>query len=98
MDHSNHTRLRKDELTEAVLDGATIYGPEDETVGSVNHTHGTGSAAQVVLEVGGFLGIGAKQVVVPARDIDFMRDEDGTVHGVTRWTKDDVKALPSHDH
>ena len=35
MDHANHTRLTHDELTEAVLDGATVYGPGDETVGSV---------------------------------------------------------------
>ena len=73
MDHANHTRLTHDELTEAVLDGATVYGPGDETVGSVSHTHGMGASAKVVLDVGGFLGIGAKPVMVPATDLDFMR-------------------------
>lgn len=98
MDHTNHIRLAESELTKAALDGVKIYGPGDETIGTVNHTHGMGASAEVVLEVGGFLGIGAKEVVVPASDIEFMRDTDGTVHGITRWTKDDVKALPSHDH
>jgi len=98
MDHSNHIRLREDELTEAVLTGATIYGPGDETVGSIAHTHGSGADAKVVIDVGGFLGIGSKPVMVPARELDLMRAEDGTVHGLTRWTKDDLKALPRHEH
>lgn len=98
MDHSQHKRLNTEELTEAVLDGATVYGPGDETVGTVSHTHGMGADAEVVLDVGGFLGIGAKPVKVAARDLDFMRDEAGTVHAVTRWTKDDLKALPTHEH
>jgi len=92
MDHSNHVRLRSDELTPDVLDGATIYGPEDEKIGSVDHVHGT----QVVIDVGGFLGIGAKPVAVPANQLDFMRDEDGDVHAVTSWTKDQLKDMPEH--
>ena len=64
-----------------ILDGATIYGTDE--VGHVSHLHGSGSAAQVVIDVGGFLGIGAKPVAVPISDLEFMRDEDGKVHAVT---------------
>ncbi len=96
MDHSNHARLATTELTADVLDGATIYGPGDEKVGSVSHVHGMGSACQVVIDVGGFLGIGAKPVAVPASELDFMRDEDGDIHAVTTWTKDQLKAMPEH--
>ncbi len=98
MDHTRHIRLNDTELTEAVLNGATIYGPGDEKIGHVSEVHGQGNAAQVVVDVGGFLGIGAKPVAVPARDLDFMRDESNTVHAVTRWTKDEQKALPEHRH
>ncbi|MFC0201583.1 PRC-barrel domain containing protein [Paracoccus rhizosphaerae] len=97
MDHTNHTRLDQSELTEAVLDGATVYGPGDENVGSVSHTHGSGASCEVVIDVGGFLGLGAKPVKVPARQIDFMRDESGTVHGMTTLTKDQLKAMPRHE-
>jgi len=45
MDHSTHERLRQDELIEDVLVGATIYGPEDETIGTVSHMHGSLSHA-----------------------------------------------------
>ena len=98
MDHTRHIRLSETELTEAVLNSATIYGPGDEKIGSVSEVHGQGSSARVIIDVGGFLGIGAKPVAVPASDLSFMRDEDGTVHAVTSWTKDQLKALPEHHH
>ncbi len=92
MDHSNHVRLRSDELVPDVLEGATIYGPGDEKIGSVSHLHGS----QVVIDVGGFLGIGAKPVAVSTTELEFMRDEDGDVHAVTTWTKDQLKDMPEH--
>ncbi|MDT1062302.1 PRC-barrel domain-containing protein [Paracoccus sp. CPCC 101403] len=98
MDHTLHQRLDETEKTDAVLTGATIYGPDDETVGTVSHLHGVGSDAEIVIDVGGFLGIGAKPVVIRVAEIDFMRDEDGTVHGVTRFDKEALKALPEHHH
>lgn len=96
MDHTQHQRLTEAELTDAVLTGATVYGPGDETVGSVAHVHGSGGAAQVVVEVGGFLGIGAKSVAVQAANLEFMRDENGTVHALSSWTKDQLTEMPEH--
>lgn len=92
MDHTSHVRLTTEELTPSVLEGATIYGPDDEKIGSVSHVHGS----EVVIDVGGFLGIGAKPVSVRASDLDFMRDQDGDVHAVTSWTKDQLKDMPEH--
>ena len=96
MDHSKHVRLATTDLTASILEGATIYGPGDEKIGSVSHIHGTGPSAKIVIDVGGFLGIGAKPVSVPASQLDFMRDEDADVHAVTSWTKDELKAMPEH--
>lgn len=96
MDHSKHIRLSSAELTADILTGATIYGPGDEKIGSVSHMHGAGPTSQVVIDVGGFLGIGAKPVAVPLNQLEFMRDEDGNVHAVTTWTKDELKAMPEH--
>ena len=98
MDHSAHPRLTPSELTPDVLEGATIYGADDEKVGKVSHVHGIGEASTIVVDVGGFLGIGAKPVAVPAKDLDFMRDEDGDVHAITGWTKDTLEAMPEHKH
>lgn len=96
MDHAQHTRLDVSEYTEAVLTGATVYGPDDETVGTISHTHGTGQGSQVVIDVGGFLGIGAKPVLVPVTQLDLMRDENREVHAVCNWTKDELKSMPEH--
>ncbi|RYF24762.1 MAG: PRC-barrel domain containing protein [Comamonadaceae bacterium] len=96
MDPTKHIRLPDTDLTAVALDGATIYGPGDEKIGSVSHLHGAGPSAQAVIDVGGFLGIGAKPVAVPLSELEFMRDEDDDVHAVTTWTKDQLKAMPEH--
>lgn len=96
MDHANHVRLLPSELTSDILESAPIYGPDDEKIGSVSHLHGSGPDSSVVVDVGGFLGIGAKPVALPIQDLDFMRDESGEVHAVTRWTKEQLKDLPEH--
>ncbi len=96
MDHSKHIRLASHELTSETREDAAIYGAGDHKVGTVSHIHGAGTTSRVVIDVGGFLGIGAKPVAVPMASLDFMRDEDGDVHAVTAWTKDQLKAMPEH--
>ncbi len=98
MDHTNHIRLSPTELTPSVLDGAKVFGADDHKVGHVSHVHGAGAASQIIVDVGGFLGLGAKPVAVPASDLDFMRDENGDVHAVTSWTKDQLEKMPEHRH
>ena len=96
MDHTNHVRLTTTELTPAVLEGATIYDADDHKIGTLDHIHGSGASGTAVIDVGGFLGIGAKPVGVALTDLQFMRDEDGDVHAVTNWTKDQLKDMPEH--
>lgn len=98
MDHSMHPRLEATELNAQNLEGAKIYGPDDETIGEVSHLHGKGADAAVVVDVGGFLGIGSKPVALSMASLDFMRDASGTVHATTRMTKEEVEALPEHVH
>jgi hypothetical protein len=96
MDHTTRERLGTTELTEDNLIGATIYGPDDYEIGDVSHVHGSGPRAEVVVDVGGFLGIGAKPVALLVSHLDFMRGVNGDVHAITSLTKDEVKALPEH--
>lgn len=101
MDHSDSTVLDARDLTEESLIDAVVYGAEDEKIGTVSHVHemgSMGSATEVIVDVGGFLGIGAKSVMMSANDLTFMRDSDGDVHAMTRWTKEQVMALPEHMH
>ncbi len=96
MDHATHPRLDATDLNQSTLEGAKIYDRNDDTVGSINHVHTHGADSKVVVDVGGFLGIGAKPVALDMARLDFMRDDHGTVHAVTSMTKDEIKDLPEH--
>ncbi len=98
MDHSTHTQLVDSDLTEATLMDAVVYGADDEKIGTVSHVHGMGAATQVIVDVGGFLGMGAKPVAMTTNQLNFMRDEEGAVHATTSWTKEQIKAMPEHNH
>lgn len=96
MDHSLHNPLDAVEIKEANLIGAAIYGPYDEEIGTVAQLLVMGPVTKVIVDVGGFLGIGTRPVSLDASRLNFMRDESGDVHAVTTWTKDEVMALPEH--
>ena len=98
MDHTTHIRLEPAELNAANLEGATVYDRQDEEVGTISHLHGQGPDAQVVVDVGGFLGIGAKPVALRLSHLDVMRGNDTAVHAVTTMTKEQIKDLPEHHH
>lgn len=98
MRHNDHVRLTPNELKSSVLEGASVYGADNHKVGKVDHVHGAGVNSTAIIDVGGYLGIGAKPVAVLLTDLDFMRDEDGDVHAVTAWTKDQLKEMPEHHH
>ncbi len=96
MDHSKHVRLTEAEITPDLVEGALIYGRDDEEISKIDHLHGAGGPAEVVFDVGGFFGIGARRVALLASQLDFMRDENGTVHAVTQMTEDQLKAMPEY--
>jgi len=96
MDHTLHTPLDAAEINEANLTGAVIYGPDDTKVGTVSHLQVMGPVTKVIAAVGGFLGIGTKEVSMDASQLNFMRDENGGVHAVTAWTNDEILAQPEY--
>ena len=96
MTRANHTRLEPAELNEYNLVGATVYDTFEETIGHISHIHGEGTQSYAVVDVGGFLGIGAKPVALRLADLDVMRDDAGTVFALTAYQRDQVKALPEH--
>ena len=98
MDHSKSIRMSETEVTAADIEGANVYGPDESKIGTVSHVHGMPPSGQIVIDVGGFLGLGAKPVALPMSSLTFMRDTDGEAHAVTSMTKDELKNLPEHKH
>lgn len=87
-DGYNQTEIH--ELTTADVESATVYGRNDETIGSISSLQvGTdGKITDAVIDVGGFLGMGAHSVL---REIE---GSDLRVHLDT--TKDQLKAMPEY--
>ena len=77
--------------------GATVRNAGKETVGKVVDVYldDKGSARLLVVSVGGFLGVGSKNVAVTWSDIKFTR-EDKSLVLLTDWTKDSLKAMPDY--
>ena len=79
------------------LIGADVKNQANETVGEIEEVFvGTdGAIKTVVVSVGGFLGVGTKNVAVKWSDI--MVERDGKDLRVkTNWTKDSLKAMPDY--
>lgn len=77
--------------------GKAIYTSGDESIGNVTDLiiEENGGIDAVVVGVGGFLGIGAKNVALPIDKVTVTRDaEAGTVRLTTMETADALKAAP----
>jgi len=86
-----------DEFRTSKLVGSKVYNAANENIGSIEDIvlKPDGSMDEVVLSVGGFLGIGDKYVAVPFSNLKITRD--GTsLKVVTDGTKDSLKALPDY--
>jgi hypothetical protein len=68
-----------------------------DNIGEVNDLvlSGDGRIHQVVLGVGGFLGIGEKNVAIAWNDLRLMRGSDGKLFAVVTRTKDQLNAMPT---
>ncbi|MFT3732907.1 MAG: PRC-barrel domain-containing protein [Hyphomicrobium sp.] len=86
-----------DEFRTSKLVGSKVYNNANENIGSIEDIilKPDGSMDEVVLSVGGFLGIGDKYVGVPFNSLKVMRD-NGSVKITTDATKDFLKALPDY--
>lgn len=77
--------------------GAKVHNASNETVGTVQDAYvdASGNIKTVVLSVGGFLGVGAKDVGVKWSDLKQSRDGKSVVL-TTSLDKDQLKALPDY--
>lgn len=87
-------------LATADVENANVYGRDDETIGSVSALKvGTdGKLTDAVIDVGGFLGMGAHSVLVPFSQLTVLRETNGSdVRVLMDTTKEKLKAMPHHE-
>lgn len=87
---------RSDQWLASVLRSKNVYDRADERIGAINDLviDRNGAVSAVVIGVGGFLGIGEKNVGVPFRDIK-ISVRDGNEWLVLERSKDELKAAPA---
>jgi hypothetical protein len=76
-----YTSIQANELTADKLEGARVYGPKDEDVGEINKiilSEDGKKIDKVVLDIGGFLGIGEHQIAVTMDELNIVRNADGS--------------------
>ncbi len=93
MDHEKMQTVELASIAADELDGATVYGENQEEVGEITEVivNDSGKVESFVVEVGGFLGINAKSVAVDAENIDFRKTEDGELVVFTPFTEEQLE-------
>ncbi len=72
-------RITPEDLTTEDLTGAPVFGANDEEVGEIGQLLVTdnGTLDRAVIDVGGFLGLGEREVAVSLDELTIMRMDDG---------------------
>jgi hypothetical protein len=75
---------------------ASVYDPKQNKIGSVDDLviHKDGTISKAVIGVGGFLGVGQKDVAIPFDDLKVASNSDSSWL-VLDMTKNQLKAAPS---
>ena len=78
------------------LVGAAVYGPEDKSIGDINDVliDNSGAVRAVVIGVGGFLGVGEKNVAIPFDALKITRKQNGIDKVWVNYTKEELEKAP----
>lgn len=81
------------------IKSADLYDSEGEKIASIEDVviGPDSKVAEVLADVGGFLGIGAHRVALAPDQLQLYRNEAGDVRAYTVLSKDDLKALPKYE-
>ncbi len=87
-----------DEMTTDDIVGATVYDVNDESIGEVVDLllSEDGEVHQVLVDVGGFLGMGEHRVALDLNEIEFM-DADGALRAQVDVTEEQLEAMPAFE-
>ena len=99
IDREGYAAVEPTELTTEDLTGATVYGVNDENVGEINKLLLTadGELDRAFFDVGGFLGMGERQVALALEELNIVRSgEDSELRVYIDSSKDALKELPEY--
>lgn len=86
------------DITSEALTNANVYDATDRDIGDVSNIilAPDGKVEGVIIDVGGFLGMGEKPVKVNMKDLQVLRSDNGDdLRVFVTMTKEDLEALPT---
>jgi sporulation protein YlmC with PRC-barrel domain len=92
-DNAEIQQVAYDQMTTEELLGTTVYGSNDEWVGEISELAlgDDGNVSAVILDVGGFLGIGERAVSMPMDQVELRRTgDDGDVRAYVSATEEEL--------
>ena len=92
-DPSIATEFDESALTAEELIGTNVYGPENEHIGVIGDLvlGEEGKIDAIIIDFGGFLGIGVKEVAVGYDDLDFYSDPEDRRSLVLNVTREQME-------
>lgn len=99
LDRSGFSEFDETGLSADDLRGIGVYGINDEQIGTIGDivTNPDGSFDAVIVDVGGFLGLGAKPVAVGYDNLVFSADTFGNRYLFLNATREQLEAQPTYD-
>lgn len=86
--------VEADEVVETGLDGLKVFSADELELGEIDQFDTEGRMA--IIGLGGFLGMGERDVALPLDQISFQRDGNGEIRAYLAVAADDVDSLPDH--
>ncbi|MEQ9637028.1 MAG: PRC-barrel domain-containing protein [Devosia marina] len=99
MPREGYATVETDALTAENLTGATVVGPDGEDIAVVGDILLTedGQIDAMLIDFGGFLGIGEKRVAVTLDNLEFASNDAGDLLIYSDFTREQLEAQPEYD-
>ncbi|SMP73639.1 PRC-barrel domain-containing protein [Desulfonatronum lacustre] len=93
-----YQRVSSDLITADDLQSASVYGANNENIADVNEVLMTpeGKVERIVVNVGGFLGMGARSIAIDVNEADIHKDADNDVRVYIPMSEEELRKMPEY--
>ncbi len=93
------TPIKASTISANKLKDSTVYSADNKDIGTVGDVllGKDGKISAVVLDVGGFLGMGTKPVAIAFESLQFLTDANNHIYVHTKFTKAELERAPTYD-
>ena len=93
------TTMTAERVLASKLLNESVRNKANESIGDINDVviDKSGKVASVIVGVGGFLGLGEKDVALSFDQLSFATDDDGDLTVTTEATKESLQSAPAYE-